>query len=117
MKGEFLNYAKLCNSYSCSQLLIDTTFTDNTQRISLIKKSCLVYGGESSFVNVDVSRWIVNQLTGPTKLLIYPKPYGTHFPFILQDDDTEKVGPKRFIQDVSTYLLTDTLPPPSSSSR
>jgi non-heme chloroperoxidase len=109
MRGRFLSYAKECNSFACSRLLIDTTFTDNTERMKLVTRPCLVYGGENSFVKSDVARWIAQKVRGPVQLLIYPKPYGTHFPFYSTKEDPEQNGPKRFTQDLSEYLLKDTI--------
>jgi pimeloyl-ACP methyl ester carboxylesterase len=106
MSGRFLSYTKECNGLACARLLIDTTFADNTQRIQLVTRPCLVYGGESSFVNTDVARWIAQQVRGPVQLLIYPKPYGTHFPFYATEDDREQIGPKLFTKDLSEYLFS-----------
>lgn len=107
MRGKFLSYARKCSSLPCSRLLIDTTFTDNTQRIALVTRPCLVYGGEASFVNPEVALWISRMVQGSARLLIYPKPYGTHFPFYEVEGDREHIGPKRFIKDVTEYLLAD----------
>ncbi len=108
-RSDFLDFVARCNSFSCSRLLIDTAFTDNTKRIQLVTHPCLIYGGEASFVNSDVARWISNQVRGPKRLLIYPKPYGTHFPFSEVKDDLDGMGPKRFAIDVSSFLLINDL--------
>jgi pimeloyl-ACP methyl ester carboxylesterase len=108
MMRKFLAYARKCSSLACARLLIDTTFTDNTQRVSLVTRPCLVYGGKASFVNPNVARWISQMVRGSVQLLIYPKPYGTHFPFLEVEGDKEHVGPKRFIKDLTEYLMTDT---------
>jgi pimeloyl-ACP methyl ester carboxylesterase len=95
------------NGPALGKLLIDTTSIDNCDRIKIVKKPCLVYGGSASFVPVEVHRWIANRVSGPSRLLLYPAPYGTHAPFVSHltaDKEAGERGKRRFEVDLTRFL-------------
>lgn len=109
LSNQHLEFYAASNGPALGKLLVDTTSTDNCDRIMLVTKPCLVYGGFASFVAVDVHRWIAGRVSGPSRLLIYPSPYGTHAPFIshLAASEGEK-GKERFACDLTRFLDAST---------
>lgn len=84
-------------------LVEDSETTDNTERLArVVSRPCLVYGGEASFVPgaLDNARRVASLVRGPSRVLLYPKPYGTHSP----QGDEKTGGATRFRADVLAYL-------------
>lgn len=105
----FRTYLNNCNSWSLAVLAVSSTISDNTHRVSLVTRPCLIYGGEASFVKPDVARWIASKVSGARRLIIYPAPYGTHTPFVSDgiDNSNADYGARRFIKDVTSFIKTD----------
>lgn len=119
--GCFLNIARCLKAVMCcfgpcccasffamdfsefGNLVEDSERTDNSDRIArVVSRPCLVYGGEASFVpgSLDNARRVASLVCGPSRVLLYPKPYGTHSP----QGDTKTGGAERFSADVLAYL-------------
>jgi len=84
-------------------LVEDSETTDNTERIPrVVSRPCLVYGGEASFVpkSFDNANRVASLVRGPSRVLLYPKPYGTHSP----QGDVKTGAAERFRADVLAYL-------------
>jgi hypothetical protein len=81
--------------------------SDNVEKVKLIKKPSLVYGGEASF-DPDIAKWLSRSLKGPTTTIIYPKPYGTHAPFNEEHDIGNGVTCRNLInKDVCVFFNKD----------
>lgn len=106
---DLLDFLYRSNGMSLAKLLMDTTTADNIDRIPKVKRPCLIYGGESSFPSSpDVARWISSHVSGPNRVIIYPKPYGTHVPFsVSMAPDQVEIGAKRFTEDLLSFLEAD----------
>ena len=94
-----------------AHLIADSEATDNTERIPrCISRPCLLYTGEASFIPdaVAEARWIGQHVRGPARLLVYPKPHGTHSPQIPSNakDPAAVATAARFCDDLRDYLLT-----------
>jgi pimeloyl-ACP methyl ester carboxylesterase len=105
---EMIDYFAASSSYGLSCILYDTSTRDNTERIKLISRPCIAYCGDASFVEPAIAGWIARRVRGPCRVLRYPKPYGTHFPFFtfMAANDGE-VGQERFCEDVVDFLSVE----------
>lgn len=84
-------------------LVEDSETTDNRERVPrVVSGPCLVYSGKASFVPDTVSnaRRVASLVRDPSRVLLFPKPHGTHSPQL--EDNTS--GAERFRANVMAYL-------------